>query len=156
MESADLNGEAQESECAPGSAAPIITLWAGPPQRDRVVRMRFWLSGLMGALLVLSAGVSADEIESRADAWWTGPMLAPNATMLPHGHVLLEPYVFDVISTGSLDASGAHHAAPADQQLGSLTYMLYGLTDNVTVGMIPRFFYNEPAGAPNSSGVAGR
>jgi hypothetical protein len=153
MESADLNGEAQESECALGSAAPIITLWAGPPQRDRVVRMRFWLSGLMGTLLVLSAGVSADEIESRADAWWTGPMLAPNATMLPHGHVLLEPYVFDVISTGSLDATGAHHAAPADQQLGSLTYMLYGLTDNVTVGMIPRFFYNEPAGAPNSSGV---
>ena len=80
-------------------------------------------------------------------------MLAPNATMLPHGHVLLEPYVFDVISTGSLDAGGSHHAAPADQQLGSLTYMLYGLTDTVTVGMIPRFFYNEPAGAPNSSGV---
>jgi hypothetical protein len=104
-------------------------------------------------LLALSAGASADQIESRADAWWTGPMLAPNATMLPHGHVLLEPYVFNVISTGSIDASGAHHAAPADQELGSLTYMLYGLTDTVTVGMIPRFFYNEPAAAPNSSGV---
>jgi hypothetical protein len=104
-------------------------------------------------LLGLGAGASADEIESRADAWWTGPMLAPNATMMPRGRVLLEPYVFDVISTGSLDAGGAHHAAPADQELGSLTYMLYGLTDRVTVGMIPRFFYNEPAGAPNSSAV---
>ncbi len=108
---------------------------------------------MTGVLLALSTAASADEIESRADAWWTGPMLAPNATMLPRGHVLLEPYAFDVISTGSLDASGAHHAAPADQQLGSLTYMLYGLTDSVTVGMIPRFFYNEPAGAANSSGV---
>ena len=33
------------------------------------------------------------------------------------------------------------------------TYILYGLTDTVAVGMIPRFFCNEPAGAPNSSGV---
>jgi hypothetical protein len=115
--------------------------------------MRGLRNALTGVLLGLSAAASADEIEARADAWWTGPMLAPNATMLPHGHVLLEPYVFDVISTGSLDASGAHHAASADQELGSLTYMLYGLTDSVTVGMIPRFFYNAPAGAPNSSGV---
>ncbi len=115
--------------------------------------MRLVLSGMTGVFLVLSAGAGADEIEARADAWWTGPMLAPSAAMLPHGHVLLEPYVFDVISTGSLDASGAHHAAPASQELGSLTYMLCGLTDRITVGMIPRFFYNEVAGAPNSSGV---
>jgi hypothetical protein len=115
--------------------------------------MKQFQSAMAGVLLALSAGASADEIESRAEAWWTGPMLAPTAASLPHGHVLLEPYVFSVISTGSIDASGTHHAIAANQELGSLTYMLYGLTDTITVGMIPRFFYNEAAGAPNSSGV---
>ena len=81
-------------------------------------------------------------------------MLAPSAASLPQGHALIEPYLFDVISTGAFDASGSHHAVPRDQELGSLTYMLYGLTDRFTLGMIPRFFYQDPAGAPNSSGVA--
>jgi hypothetical protein len=31
--------------------------------------------------------------------------------------------------------------------------MLYGLTDRLTVGMIPRFFYNMPAGAASSPGI---
>jgi hypothetical protein len=148
MESPDL--KAQQSQCA--SAAPRLRLRTCNAQRGGV-RMRLVLSGMTGVFLALSSGAGADEIEARADAWWTGPMLAPSAAMLPPGHVLLEPYVFDVISTGSLDASGAHHSAPATQELGSLTYMLYGLTDRITVGMIPRFFYNEAAGAPNSSGV---
>jgi hypothetical protein len=29
--------------------------------------------------------------------------------------------------------------------------MLFGVTDRITAGLIPRFAYNEPAGAPNSS-----
>jgi hypothetical protein len=105
------------------------------------------------AALAASGRLAAADLEAREDAWWTGPMLAASAASLPQGHALIEPYLFDVISTGAVDASGAHHAAPRDQQLGSLTYMLYGLTDRFTIGMIPRFFYQEPAGAPNSSAV---
>ena len=103
--------------------------------------------------LAVSLPLEAADIQSREDAWWTGPMLAASAASLPQGHALIEPYLFDVISTGAVDASGAHHSAPRDQELGSLTYMLYGLTDRLTLGMIPRFFYQEPAGAPSSSGV---
>ena len=67
------------------------------------------------------------------------------------GHWLIEPYLFDVMSDGHFDPQGDHHAGPHEHDLGSLTYVLYGLTDRLTVGMIPRFAYNEPAGAPNSS-----
>ncbi len=102
-------------------------------------------------LMLLQWPAHAVDAQSRDDAWWTGPMLAPSAASLPQGHLLLEPYVFDIVTTGALDSSGAHHAAPADQELGSLTYMLYGLTDRITIGMIPRFFYALPAGAPDSS-----
>jgi hypothetical protein len=74
------------------------------------------------------------------DAWWTGPMLAPNATTLPRGHLLVEPYLYDVISA---HANG----------LGSLTYINYGLADRVTVGMIPTAGFNVANSGPSSSSV---
>ena len=51
-------------------------------------------------------------------------MLAPNATTLPRGHLLIEPYLYDLISA---HANG----------LGSLTYINYGFRDRLTVGLIP-------------------
>jgi hypothetical protein len=103
------------------------------------------------ALVLLACGVARAEPQSREDAWWTGPMLAPSGATLPAGHWLIEPYLFDVMADGHFDQQGDHHAGPHEHDLGSLTYVLYGLTDRLTVGMIPRFAYNEPAGAPNSS-----
>lgn len=78
--------------------------------------------------------------QSLDDAWWTGPMLANSAETLPHGHVLVEPYVYDVTSKGS-DA------------FGSRAYVLYGLTDRLTVGLIPIIGYNRVSQGPSSSGI---
>jgi hypothetical protein len=78
--------------------------------------------------------------QSMDDAWWTGPMLAPNATTLPRGHLLVEPYLYDVISAHS-------------NGLGSLTYVNYGLLDRVTVGMIPTAGFNVANSGPSSSSV---
>jgi Putative MetA-pathway of phenol degradation len=111
--------------------------------------LRLWVA--CGLLVVGAAARAADQ--SREDAWWTGPMLAPSGATLPTGHVLIEPYLFDVMTDGHFDASGVHHQGPYEHDIGSLTYMLYGLTDRVTLGAIPRFAFNEPAGAANSSGI---
>jgi len=89
--------------------------------------------------------------QSREDAWWTGPLLAPNASTFPAGHALVETYVFDVNSNGQFDTGGHHEPASGGHELGSLTYLIYGLTDRVSVGLLPRFFFDEPAGAANSS-----
>ena len=78
--------------------------------------------------------------QSRDDAWWTGPMLANGAETLPQGHMLIEPYIYDVTTPG-VDA------------FGSRAYVLYGLTDRLTVGAIPIIGYNRVSGAPNSSGI---
>lgn len=78
--------------------------------------------------------------QSLDDAWFTGPMLANSAATLPRGHWLIEPYLYD--------ASSAH----ADGY-GSLTYMLYGLSDRLTAGLVPVFGYNRVDGGPNGSGV---
>jgi hypothetical protein len=104
------------------------------------------------ALSTCGAAVSAQE-ESLDEAWWTGPMLAANAATLTHGHVLLEPYLYDLISNGHFDRNGDRHSGPYQHDVGSQGYLLYGVTDWITAGMIPRFSYNEPAGAANSSSV---
>jgi len=67
--------------------------------------------------------------ESADDAWWTGPMLTPSANTLPRGHFLLEPYLYNVRAANS-------------SSVGSLTYVLYGVTDRLTVGVIPTAGYN--------------
>jgi hypothetical protein len=116
---------------------------------------RRWWGAAHAAALSLCAGTAlAADLQSRDDAWWTGPMLAASGASLPQGHFLIEPYLFDAATTGHIDASGNHHGSPTDHDIGSLTYMLYGATDRLTLGMIPRFFYDIPAGAPSSSGVS--
>jgi Putative MetA-pathway of phenol degradation len=111
------------------------------------------MAWLLLAASAMAASATAADQQSRQDAWWTGPMLAPNAATLPQGHALIEPYLFDIITVGRFDTSGNRQSAAHDQEWGSLTYMLYGLTDDVTAGLIPRFLYGMPADAPNSSGV---
>jgi hypothetical protein len=103
--------------------------------------------------LLLTASVAAAEDQTLDEAWWTGPMLAPSPASLPTGHALIEPYLFAVINNGHVDAAGNRHSGPYERDFGSLTYVLYGLTDRVTAGLIPRFGYNEPSGEPNSSGI---
>lgn len=87
-----------------------------------------------------AAKVAPAAEQSLDDAWWTGPMLASGAGTLPKGRWLVEPYLFDVRSD-DVDA------------FGSLTYVLYGLHDRVTVGVIPTFSYAKVEGGPDSSRV---
>jgi hypothetical protein len=78
--------------------------------------------------------------QSMPDAWWTGPLLANSANTLPHGHFLVEPYVYDVI--------GKHSHA-----FGSRAYIEYGLFDRLTVGVIPIVGYNRVDNGTSSSGI---
>ena len=67
-------------------------------------------------------------------------MLAASPNTLPHGHILIEPYFFDVKTEHS-------------NFFGSLTYALYGLVDRLTVGSIINAGYNVPDEGSNSSGA---
>jgi outer membrane putative beta-barrel porin/alpha-amylase len=91
--------------------------------------------------------------QSRDDAWWTGPLLAPSASTLPHGHFLIEPYVYDLIVYGHYDDAGAAERAAREHNYGSLTYVLYGVTDRLTVGAIPRFGLAHVVSGNGSSGA---
>lgn len=102
-----------------------------------------WLLGALACVMATVAMAQDAGVpirQSRDDAWWTGPMLANGAETLPQVHMLIEPYIYDVTTPG-VDA------------FGSRAYVLYGLTDRLTVGAIPIIGYNRVSGAPNSSGI---
>ena len=121
----------------------------------KTIRNAFAVLALMFGLVstqVASAQNSSDR-QSLDDAWWTGPMLAPSAATLPQGHFLIEPYLYDVIQQGQYDRDGVKRKAAESNGFGSLTYVNYGLTDKLTIGVIPTFGYNRVNGAPSSSSV---
>lgn len=91
--------------------------------------------------------------QSLDDAWWTGPILAANAGTLPQGHALIEPYIFDVIRYGRYDNDGDERSAERAHSYGNLTYILYGVTDRFTAGMIPTFGYNSVNNGRDSSSI---
>lgn len=88
-----------------------------------------------------------------SQAWWTGPLLAPSAGTLPRGHVLVEPYLYDVMGYAAYDRHGVIVPATHSNAFGSLTYVIYGLSDRVSVGVTPTFGYAQTSGGPNSNGI---
>ena len=113
-------------------------------------------SSLIVALALVTVSVRAADApapQAYADAWWTGPLLAASPSTLPPGHVLVEPYLYDVIARGSYDSQGHRQDSPHTDNVRSLSYMLVGLTDQFTVGMLPRFGYNAGGEGSHSSSV---
>ncbi len=87
------------------------------------------------------------------DAWWTGPMLANTAATAPRGHYLIEPYLYDVATQGTYDRNRTKQRAPHANSYGSLTYIIYGLTDKIGIGLIPTAGYNQVSNGPSGSGI---
>jgi len=96
------------------------------------------------------AGVALQE--SLDEAWWTGPLLAPNAATLPQGHWLVEPYVYDLMPDGHFDQNGTLRSTGAAHDIGTQGYIEYGLVDWITLGLIPRIGLHESSAGQDSSG----
>jgi hypothetical protein len=89
---------------------------------------------IVSTLVIIAGPLSAQSPrEPLGDAWWTGPMLAPSAGTLPPGHWLVEPYVYDI------------KTAHADNY-GSRAYVIYGLLNRFSVGVIPILGMNHGIG----------
>jgi hypothetical protein len=111
------------------------------------------LAILGGLALAQEPPRTGPNCESLNDAWFTGPILAPSAATLPRGHFLVEPYLYDVTVQGQYDNNGARHSVSHENEVRSLTYMLYGLSDKVTVGLIPTGGFDTLTGGLSSSGL---
>src|SRR5690348_12820939 len=119
------------------ASPPFVRRGANARMKTRTrLLMSSWCCVLIGCAPPALAQTAADASPPRQsvdDAWWTGPMLANSAATLPRGHFLVEPYLYDASSS---QADG----------YGSLTYMLYGVSDRFTAGLVPVFGYTRVAG----------
>ena len=122
--------------------------WLGRGARALAVAV-----AVMSAVLTDAATSDDSTRQSRSDAWWTGPLLAASASTLPKGHFLVEPYLFDSIVHQRFDNNGVRRDVAHTESLGSLTYLLYGVTDRISAGLIPRFGYTQTSQAGRSTGV---
>jgi hypothetical protein len=113
------------------------------------------LAALVWTPMGLADAATSDDPQqqSYADSWWTGPILAASPSALPRGHMLIEPYVYDVIVQGSYDDQGHRQSAAHTDNVRNLSYILYGLTDQWTFGLLPRFGYNAGANGTHGSGL---
>ncbi len=117
-----------------------VGVWCAAKKKTKGWRLAAGLLAGLAASAAMAQDAGEPIRQARDDAWWTGPMLANGAETLPAGHMLIEPYIYDVTTPG-VDA------------FGSRAYVLYGLTDRLTIGMIPIIGYNRVSGGPNSSGI---
>jgi hypothetical protein len=109
---------------------------------------------LLALAMVMGPACSvADSLQALDEAWWTGPLLAASASTLPHGHFLVEPYLFDSIVRRRFDDRGVRRETTHQERLGSLTYVLYGVTDKFTAGLIPTFGYTLSSESGRSTAV---
>lgn len=106
-----------------------------PKTNSGYVHMLAMMAGLATAQQATNS--STVTRQSMDDALWTGPMLAPSAATLPRRHFLIEPYLYGVTTQGRFDSDGARRSAPHPNGFGSLTYVLYGLADKVSIGVSP-------------------
>jgi hypothetical protein len=98
-----------------------------------------------------SQSAASPQEEGMDEAWWTGPLLAPNAATLPQGHWLIEPYVYDDMTYGQFDRNGTLQSTGAAHDFGSQSYIEYGLVDRLTVGLIPRLGLHESSAGQDSA-----
>src|SRR3984957_14660900 len=109
---------------------------------------------LLTAIVAHAEDVATQSLhQSMDDAWWTGPLLAASASTLPQGHFLVEPYLYDVITYGRYDTQAKRISTPHENDFGSQSYVLYGLTSEVSIGLIPRFGFEKASQGPSSTGV---
>jgi len=100
------------------------------------------------------AELTADTVrEPSSEAWWTGPLVASPAMTLPRGEFYVEPYLYNSVPYGSFDTQGRLHGVPRQNDLGSMTYLKYGVSDRLTVGLTPLFGYDWADQGESSSGL---
>lgn len=103
----------------------------------------------------IASGIVAEPCEERhpmSDAWFTGPLLAYSAATAPRGHYQADSYLYDVISQGAYGTDGKRSSAPHANSFNSLTYLIYGVRDDLSLGFIPVAGYNTETNQPSSSG----
>lgn len=86
------------------------------------------------------------EEEAQEGPWFTGPLLAPSAHVVPPGYFNLEPYLFVTDTYGTFDSDWHGHSTPNTLQVNPLISFQIGLCNNIDLQTAPQMFYTRKEG----------
>lgn len=93
---------------------------------------------------------------SRSDGrpYFTGSLYSSSASTLPKGRLIVAPLLYEVHGIGSFGSNGKFvRSNGSADDVRYLTQILYGASDKVTVGIIPRLGWNSSYGGKKSSNL---
>jgi hypothetical protein len=102
---------------------------------------------------IMPAFAGAEPRQSMQDTWMTGPLLTLPGDTMSAGTIGIIPVLLDGISTGGIDGQGHGYSVPAQNQVSLLAYLLYGVTDDFNLGVVPRISYNHMPAYKSSSSI---
>lgn len=85
-----------------------------------------------------------------AAPWFTGPLLAPSANIIPPHHINIEPYIYFKNSTASYDAHWNKISHPNVYSIISQTFIQVGVNSFMDFQVVPQLFYTFTQGASSA------
>ncbi len=80
-------------------------------------------------------------------------MLANSPSTGSPGHLLVETYFYDLMSERRFDRDGRRQASPRFDAFGSQTYLVAGVAEGFSLGLVSVVGFNTIEGGPRSSGL---
>lgn len=85
------------------------------------------------------------------DPWFTGPLLAPSAHVVPIGYVNIEPYIFYTVTTGTYDSDWKSFSIP-NITVANFQFLFYiGLTEWADLLVLPQASWNSTRGTSSAT-----
>ena len=125
-------------------------------------RMRAGGIALLAATLVGFAGAAQAQQAVQAilpntdtgiDPFYTGSLISPSPAVPKAGLYAFEPYVIETINPNKYSVRGGiSSSADVTSSTATLTLMKYGITDNLSIELLPQSQINQEANAGFNSG----
>ncbi|MES2253929.1 MAG: transporter [Pseudomonadota bacterium] len=111
------------------------------------------IGAISGGSHIMPAFAEVVARQSMQDTWMTGPLLTLPGDTMSAGTIGFVPILLDGISIGGIDGQGHSYNVPAQNQVSLLAYLIYGVTDDFNLGIVPRVSYNHMPSYKSSSNI---
>lgn len=98
------------------------------------------------ALIVFGIQVAAKNHANPPDPWFTGPLLAQEGSVVPAGHVNIEPYFFDTMNLGAYNDRWHFQRTPQLTSLSPSLDLTVGLFKRWDIEAVPAYLFNTRSG----------
>ena len=92
---------------------------------------------------LVDAEKSFNDAKQMFNAWYTGPILAPSAHILPPGYINIQPYLFMTANYGTYTNSGSFEKTPTLLNINPQVPMIIGALKWMEIIINPQVDYNS-------------